>query len=256
MAIVSENRGSLFNSIGKYTAAIEGGVWQKNREGQDPICYVRIIGKRIILESVQGEYSRGLKKAFTVVPDRNELNDLTAIFGSATGMKNYAGRKIEDEKKILGRLERDASRPFNGNLFSGYHIVDRESNTIIGRIAVGGGYRAGESQSGLIVREDYRGKGYAKEAICLMAPFAQYLYEKKCCVEGAPVDSFTATVLNTNTKQIEMVKRLGMKYIRPLTLDENYSDDPRGLYGITADKVQERVDALLDTKPTFTVTIA
>jgi len=242
-----------FSNVGKYTGVVTAEIWQKDREEQKPLNYVRIIGERVILESVQGNYHGELKKVFSVASDRNELSDLTRIFGSATGMQNYASRKSEDEQKILQRLEKDASRPYNGNLFSGYHIVHKETGTIIGRIAVGAGYRPGESQSGLIVREDHKGKGYAKEAICLMVPFAQYLYENKCCVGGAPVDSFTATVLDTNDKEIAMLKRLGLQYIRPLERAENYSDDPRSLYGISADKVQERANALLDTEPTVKV---
>lgn len=238
----------------KYTGEVNVSIL---KDSNSSAIYIRVIGKRITLESFQGQYTSSLKTIFgdEIVADRDELRDLTSIFGSKTGMQNYGECGSEEEKKILGRIEKDASRPYQGDVFTGFAVTDNAQGKIIGRISLGSGYEPGESQSGLIIEESYRGKGYGKEAICLAAALAFVFYQNQYQVgdngEKAPVNRFTATALDSNHDLIELITKTGLKYMRTLKQEENYSDHPRCLYGIEGDKVSDKLEKFLD-KSKFT----
>lgn len=222
--------------------------------------YIRAIGERITLANFHGQYAQSLKEIFgeSVVSNRDEVGDLLPIFGRQITMLNYGKCSAEEESEIQERIEKDAVRPYQGDMFTGYAILDNERGNIIGRISLGSGYEPGESQSGLIIHEDYKGKGYGKEAICLAAALAHVFYQQRYQVgdQGikAPVRRFTATVLDTNLEAIRLITSIGMTYIRSLKPEENYSDAPRSLYGIEGERVVSRIDKLLD-KSKITVSL-
>lgn len=236
---------------GKYTGSIEVSILRD--QGSSP-AFVRVDGARIALESFQGRFASALREKLgaKVVPIRDEVHDLLEIFGDKTTMANYGSGKPWDEASVLRCIEKDAIRPFNGNLFSGYAIVHKETGKIIGRVSLGSGYEAGESQSGLLVHKDFRNQNYAQEAICLAASLALQFYNRGYAVgEGAdvaPVTRFTATALNSNQESIDLITKLGMRYLRPLTAEENYSDEPRSLYGISGALVAHQLDKFIDIK--------
>ena len=76
-------------------------------------AFVKVVGERLILESFRGPHTRTLQDYFgkVVVVERNELADLTAIFG-------------EDAKQ---QLEKDSAKTCMGDLFSGYAIIEKVS---------------------------------------------------------------------------------------------------------------------------------
>lgn len=239
-----------------YTGNIELHVY---KDPGTAASFVRIIGERILIESFQGRFSSDLKKIFgeEVVVSRNESVDLTAIFCNCTGMATYASQ-AETPDQVQNRLEKDAIRTINGDLFNGYAIIDKTNGGIIGRISVGSGYEPGESQSGLIIREDYRGNAFGKESICLIATLACFLTVNQCQVgdtEKAPVHRFTATALDTNERSIHLITKIGLKYMRPLTQSENYSTEPRSLYGISIEQIRPQLERLIQPdKFTYTTT--
>lgn len=222
------------------------------RDTKTPAVFIRVVGERISLECFQGQYSESLKAIFgsDIITNRQELRDLTSIFGSKTGMSNYGGGDPEEEEKIRRRIEKDASRPYQGDVFTGFSVTDNENGKIIGRVSLGSGYEPGESQSGLIIEEGYKGKGYGKEAICLAVSLAFIFYQQKFQVgdngEKAPVNRFTATALDTNEKSVKLIAQVGLKYMRPLTPEENYSDEPRSLYGVQGSEVDDLIEKLID----------
>jgi len=233
----------------RYTGQVNFSILE---DSNSSAIYIRVIGERITLETFQGRYSGSLKNIFgsDVVTDREELRDLTSIFGSKTGMQSYGGCCSEDEKKIIERIEKDASRPYQGNVFTGYAVTDNKHGKVIGRISLGSGYEPGESQSGLIIEKGHRGKGYGKEAIGLAAALAFVFYKNQYQVgdngEKAPVNRFTATALDSNDLSVELINKVGLKYMRPLTPEENYSDEPRSLYGVEGSKVSEVLEKIID----------
>jgi len=234
---------------GKYTGKIEVSILKKT----DPsAAYIRAVGERISLECFQGQYLGSLKKLFGSewITDRQELRDLTSIFGSKMGMKGYGESLSEEKKKIEQRIERDASRPYRGDMFTGFAVIDNENGKIIGRVSLGSGYEPGESQSGLIIEESYRGKGYGKEAVCIAAALAFVFYQNQFQVgpkkKKAPVNRFTASALNSNKISVSLITKVGLKYMRSLNPKENYSDEPRSLYGVEASEVDGLLEKLID----------
>ncbi len=226
----------------KYKSEIDV-VILKNSESN--AHYIKVSGERIILENFHGDYKDRLETMFgkEIVKQRNELRDLFEIFGEQSGMSTYADRTVWDEEKIYKKIERDASRPFNGDLFSGFAIIEKKSNKIIGRISLGHGYDNGESEMGIIINKDYRNQKYGTEAWYLAFALADVYYDNQWVVgdpgEEEPIRCFTASALDTNAISIKMIDKMGLKPTRYLTEEENYSDDPRKLYTIPGGKIAD-----------------
>ena len=110
----------------------------------------------------------------------------------------------------------------------------------------------------MIIREDKRGEAFGREAVCLASALAFVFFKNQFEVgddEKAPVHRFSATALDSNARSIQLITQIGLKYMRPLTKDENYSDDPRGLYGIAAQEVEGVLSKKIDmTKFNWKVT--
>ncbi len=246
---LSQDTSTIPFEKGKYKGRVHATIW---RDTATSAVFIRVMGKRLSLESFQGQYSASLKEIFGthIVSDRRELKDLTSIFGNKKAMKAYGTSQREDEKKILERIEKDASRTFRGDVFTGFGITENASGRIIGRISLGSGYEPGESQSGLIISPDYRGQSYGKEAICLAGALALVFYQNQFQVgdsrHKAPVFRFTATALNSNQKSIKLITDMGLDRMRPLTPKENYSDEPRSLYGVEGVKMAKVLEKIFD----------
>ncbi len=233
----------------KYTGNIDVRIYRDTNSGAE---FIRVTGERILLECFQGEYAASLLEIFgeEIVTARNELRDLSAIFASRAGMGHYMKGGAESEERIRARIEKDASRPYHGNVFTGFAVVEKVSNKIIGRVGLGDSYEPGECQGGLIIEENYRRQGFGKEAICLAAALGWIFYDNGFEVGEtevkAPVKTFTATAMDTNTLSIAIIKKLGLKYMRHLTDAENYSPDPRSLYGIDGLNLRLQLKRLID----------
>lgn len=198
----------------KYTGSIHF-----NFNKNDNSYLISAIGERISLETFTEPYHNGYKNKFSFLSySRSEFAGLQKIFQNPENVKQYAGGKVNSNEEIIKRLDRDSRRPLNGDMFSGFAIVDNKTNEVIGRAAVGSGDEAEESQFGLIIRSDYHGKKIGKEAAILMAAVALAFFENKCPVPHndtkAPVRVFRATILDTNNSR-HLIQQ-GMNCIKPL----------------------------------------
>ena len=124
MSTISEMKKTAIPFVdGVYTGGIHVSLMIDSRTSA---TFIRVSGERISLECFQGDYAKSLKEIFgtDVITEREELKDLSAIFANKTGMSNYGGRNAEDAQKILNRIDRDASRPYQGDVFTGFAIVN------------------------------------------------------------------------------------------------------------------------------------
>jgi RimJ/RimL family protein N-acetyltransferase len=206
---------------GKYQGAITCNI-HKN----DKAHLISVKGERISLETFTSPYSEDFRKKFTQLaadkPEtffRPEFISLQKIFQNPENVKNHLNGKINTDDQIIKRLDRDSKRPLQGDVFTGFGVVDNQTGEVIGRAAVGSVVEPGESQFGLILRSDYHGKQFGKETVILMAALALVFFENKFQVGPTngklPVKRFTATALNNNIESRKLLQ-LGCKPIKTL----------------------------------------
>lgn len=209
-----------FDEQGKYSGAITCNI-VKNEQAH----LISMAGERVSLETFTGPYSEDFRRKFKALAIerpitffRPEFISLQKIFQNPENVKKYAtGQKTD--KEIIKGLDRDSVRPLNGDVFTGFAIVDKYTEEVIGRAGVGRGDEPGESQFGLILRSDHHGKKLGKETIVLMAALALVYFENQYQVgtkEGKlPVIHFRATALNNNHVSRKLLE-LGCKPIKTL----------------------------------------
>ena len=92
----------------------------------------------------------------SILEDSNSSAIYIRVIGERITLENFQGRYSGSLKNIFS---------------SSRSVTTSEPNIFFNEP----GYEPGESQSGLIIEEGHRGKGYGKEAICLAAA-------AKCCI--------------------------------------------------------------------------
>ena len=238
-----------FDTEGRYTAPISISIC--TAEGS-PMTLIEVVGDRVKLVNFQGDYVEQLHDAFgdRIVPREREKEDLLEIFGNREVVASYGSGSPKDASQVEALLERDASRPIHGELFTGLAVVDLATEKVIGRVSLGSGREIGDAESGLILHKAYQGQRIGLETICLTAALANVYFENQYTVVSrrvpAPVKRFTATTLDSNERLKSLVERIGMSYIRALRSDEKSTDEPKSLYGIEASKVGPLLPKLID----------
>ena len=91
------------------------------------------------------------------------------------------------------------------------------------RISLGGGYEPGESQSGLIINQQYKGLKLGREAIYLAMALAKIYFDRQYSVEGALVNGFTVTILDSKQWLINQITAMGLKTCHRLQRRFTYS---------------------------------
>ncbi|MCH9633008.1 MAG: hypothetical protein S4CHLAM6_13590 [Chlamydiae bacterium] len=216
--------------------------------------YIKVIGERISLETFHGSYASHLKELFgnVVVEHPDEFEDMKEIFGNSIARAGYADEKAQDDHQIERRIEFNAKRAIDGNPFTGFAVVDNASRKIIGFTSLGRGPQPGESQSALILNTDYHGKKMGLEAAVLAASLANVYYINKFVVGSKNckeiVKSFSVSVKDSNEKSMNLIQKLGLKYIRDLTEKEKYTQESSKLYGVEAKYVQDLLAKFVDLK--------
>lgn len=233
-----------FTEKGRYTGKITTEILINKKTMS---LYIRSEGARLSLETFTEPYREDFINRFdsNTVKTIPEVIQLQEVFGDAETVKNYGSGKTKTLEETEPYVQRDSTRPYTGNPFTGFMIWDKESKRIIGRISAGTCYAPGDSQTGLIIHAEERGKKKGLEAILLVAGIMVALWKGKFKVgddEKLPVKRFTATTRDDNESMIKLITSLGMGRIRELTPEENYSDDPRSLYGIDAEKIKELLE--------------
>ncbi len=239
---------------GKYTGSITIQIFQSTKS---LALFIRVIGERLQLETFQGKYMDPLREFFgeKVIEKRDDFQDLKEIFGDAETMKNYLGSQPESDEQIEKRIERDASRPFQGNMFTGFAIVRKEDGKILGRMGLGSGRAKGDSEMELIIHKDERNQRYALEAACLVGALAQTFFGEKYKVpvgdDNIPVERFTATTRNDNQQMLDLFAKFGLTKIRDLSNEE--SQQPRSLYGVEGSQLKKELEKWVNIENLFIV---
>lgn len=235
----------LFDREGRYTAPISVSICKA--EGS-PITLIEVVGDRVKLVNFQGDYAEQLHATFgdRIALHEREKEDLLEIFADPETMENYTSRV----EKVEALLEKDASRPIRGELFTGLAVVDLKSEKIIGRVSLGSGREVGDSESGLILNKEYQGQKIGLETACLTAALANVYFENQYHLITRRIPSavkrFTATTLDSNERLKSLLERIGMARLRALRPDENSAGEPKSLYGIEAENVAPLLPKLID----------
>lgn len=210
-----------FSDNKKYTGSIEVII-----EKRDHSFLIKAIGERLTLETFTEPYYDQYKEKFTSLsPKKPEFHHLQRLFQTVENVKQYLSGNIHSDADIAKRHDRDSKRPVNGDVFTGFAVVDKKTKQIIGRAAVGSGEEAAESQMGLIIDHRYHNKKFGKETALLMAAVALTYFENQFMVgDGkpenlAPVRVFRASVLDSNKSRSLMEQ--GM---------ERISSKPEGMF--------------------------
>ncbi|MGA8165265.1 MAG: GNAT family N-acetyltransferase [Waddliaceae bacterium] len=255
VAMINEAAPIPFNYTGEYTGKITTEFYLHEKTGS---FFIRSIGERLIVQNFTEPYQDEFKQRFApAVGDEAfnipQLDDMCAVFGDSKTTQNYASGQTRRKEEVQKKIERDSTRPLNGNPFTGFMIFDKDQKRVIGRISSGSCYSPGHSQAGLIIHSEERGTRRGLEAVMLVAGIMNVLWENRYAVNGEPVKIFTAAVKNDNDPLIAMVTSLGMKRLRPLTGEENYSEDPRSLYGIEAKEVRRHLESRMTNPKDYTI---
>lgn len=231
-----------FNEEGRYTGKITVQIdWsdtpvheEKSENHVDVVqsVFIRAISERLSIETFahRNEHYDLWQK---------QVDDLTELFSSKKNMEMYADGKPKTKEEVEKLVDRRADQALNGNPFTAFTITENVTRKIIGTASIGAGYTEGESQTGLILDHKYHGKKYGKETICLLATLAQQFFEKKYPVNKKAVERFTVTTLDTNKLVLQWINKLGLERFGAVPQRENYSKDPRTIYGVRAENIEE-----------------
>ncbi len=194
---------------------------------QTTTAFVQGVAENLLLESFQGTHNEKLQSLFgrTVVVERREIEDLTAIFDA-----NFAAEQ----------LRKDTTKTCLGILFSGYALIEKKTQTIIGRLSFEAGSEPGESVCTLVIGEAHRKKGYGKEAMALAAGLGLALCSQNAEIGSfgnrAPVKRFTASVLESDEKANSWLTSMGFSLMRFYKNEEGQS---LCLYGVESREFSE-----------------
>lgn len=192
---------------GKYTGCISVNI--KNN-------FLTAESQRLILTPFTEPFRDKFQATYPDIVERQEFTALEKIFKNKSNLGFYLNGQTNTDQQITNRLNRDSKRALEGNLFTGYAVVDKETDEVIGRAAIGSGDHADESQFGLILRKDYFNNNFGKETALLMAGVATTLFENHYCIESPkntiPVRRFTATALDRNIPSLHLMK--SMKHLQ------------------------------------------
>lgn len=191
--------------------------------------FVQAIGEHLLLESIRGKFTEDLQGTFgeAIVVKRNEYDAFKPLFGD-----------ISEEM-----VNRDATKSILGNLFSGYIIIEKVSQTIIGRLSFEGGSEPGETLCSLVIAEEHRKKGYGKEAAALGAGLGQVFTIQKATIgifgNEAPVKRFTASVPEKEEAKNGWLSKIGFKIMR--TYLNERDGCMHNLYGIDSGALSDLI---------------
>ena len=89
---------------------------------------------------------------------------------------------------------------------------------VIGRVSFDSGYEIAETDCTLELGQEYRHKGYGKEAVALAAGLGFMMYKEGAKVLAneftAPVEKFTASALDRDAESIRWISKLGLGRFR------------------------------------------
>jgi len=192
-----------------------------------------------------------------------ELRGLESIYCTLEGMKNYIDSRPRSRAATLVTLLRDSTRPVGSAISSEVrqllpyysfpatttpwtgmvgHVKD--SNEFVGRVANGGGTKAGYSETGMIYAPDKRGQGLGKEATFAFVVHAWLFKNLQFPIGKHPVTHFTATVSPGNKVSSGLAKAFGAE-ILCTSFNPYDKTSERYLYGIPAGRIDDLLGSLI-----------
>ena len=234
--------GSPFAADGMYTGSIQAAII---KDEKTEMVWVEVDGSRILLRPFQGKYESDFKSRFQpVITSDQEFDGLVDVFQKSVNSE-YGSGTAKTNEEIRNLIERDSSRAYAGNPFTGYAIIDKETKECIGRISIGNcfDWKKGDAQSGLILSQKHRESMKGPEAVVLLAGLISILTRNHQFKVGgkdgeSPLKRVTATTLDANQSIKNLFEKYQMQYDRPLTEKENYSKEARSLYAVNAAQVE------------------
>ncbi len=247
-----------FNNCGQYTGSIEAKFyapldWEQAPE-MSPKWFVIIEGSRLKLEPFTEPYRSEFKERFgPLASARAESEKLREIFTNPLSLGFYNNGIPDTSEETQRRLNLDSKRALEGNIFSGYNIIDKSTDQTIGRISIGAGELPGQSQSGLILEHTYQSdekkqtQRYGTEAALLIGALALEAIKKGWRVNGEPVNAFSGTTHQNNLRSIQLMTHLKLEHKTVLEKEEK-EQLPAGksLYEIRKENVDEAIQALME----------
>lgn len=202
-------------------------------------------------------------KRFDRIDSVPELRGLESIYCTPEGMRNYMDSRPRSRAAILGKLLRDSARPVGSALSSEvrqllpYYSFPstttpwtgmvghmKESNEFVGRVANGGGTKAGYSETGMIYAPNKRGQGLGKEATFAFVIHAWLFNNLQFPVGKHSVTHFTATVSPDNKITSGLAKAFGAEVLHT-SFNPYDKTSERHLYGIRAERIDDLLGRLI-----------
>lgn len=183
-----------------------------------PILFPRIVSERLSILPFVEPYRDDFKVKFnhrfpSSFPDQEEITSIRQIFDQELRL----GKNVAE-----ALIRKDSLRILENNLFTGYRLVDKASNKIIGRVSMEE-YSKGRVKCDMVLDQDYQNQKYGKEAAIAMLFFAMECASRRYLSEKGRIHSFAAIIDRDNERSIKLAKYLGMvahENPRELELDE------------------------------------
>lgn len=183
-----------------------------------PIFFPHVESERLSILPFVEPYREEFKSKFhprfsRSFPDQEEIEPVVRIFEQQLGLSRSTTEAL---------LRKDALRILENNLFTGYRIVDKESNKIIGRVSMEE-YVKGRVKCDMVLDKDYQNQKYGKEAAITMLFLAMDCASRRYLSEKGRILSFVSIIDENDERSLKLAKYLGMvphENPKELELDE------------------------------------
>lgn len=206
------------------------------------LFYPKLIGSRITIEPFSEDRKEQFNLRFSkLLSDRKEFDALREIFTDNASLGFYNNGESLRIYQIAKQLNNDTKRSLKGKIYTGYNIIDNETDLTIGRIAMKKGFLPGQCKCEIVLHKDYQNKCYGKEAGLMLLYLAMNSFVRKLKIDKENVvTSFIATAHSADERAVRLMKYFGMKEKENLSVEE-LRGKPYGhvIYEITADKIEE-----------------
>lgn len=161
------------------------------------------------------------------------LENFSQILKNPEAVKMYAHGNIWEDKKIEKLANLDSSREEVGNPFTGYAIIDKASQEVLGRVGLGRTKAGGEGccEIGILVYP----KKHTLEALSLTMKLANYLFQNDEFIQTekylkTPLSKIRAITRDSNSELVQALFQCGFEKISTLSEIENDTQESKSLY--------------------------
>ncbi|CDR34401.1 GNAT family N-acetyltransferase [Criblamydia sequanensis] len=206
------NEAPPFSKEGQYNGRVQISLfhsWYPSSKPSEPeslpILFPSIESKRLSILPFTEPYKEEFKAKFnhrfsSSFPDQEEIATISRI--------------LEQELSISGSvaealINKDSLRILENNPLTGYRLIEKGSNKIIGRVCMEE-YAKGRVKCDIVLDKDYQNQQYGKEAAITMLFFAIEYVSRSDLSEKGRVQSFVSILDGNDERSIKLAKYLGM----------------------------------------------